>query len=165
MSRSESYGKEYDKAEQFFRKQIQDRVAKAFEYGTLVVRNALLVSGCALLAIPALVGLASEITVDVGEASRAGVLFAFSLVILGAYVIHINWSLHAAAWEKHWEDRQSFLKNYYLDELEYDQAVTGRSNPYGRAITATFWLPHILAVSYLTTISLGFLSLYTSFGI
>jgi len=167
VSDFEKYLSEFEKAQKYFESQISDREDKAFEYGTIVVRNAVLVSGGGLLAVPTIVSLASDVDVDVANASLAGVMFACALLValFGAYVIHINWTLHSAAWHKHWEDRQNLLKNIYLDSVMKDELIVDVSKHFKKRISLTFYIPHILAIVFLVLIILGFYCLYSSLGV
>ena len=161
------YIEEYEKAQVYFNSRISDREQKAFEYGTLVVRNAIFVSGGALLAIPTIAGLVSEIQVNIASAKEAGFSFAVSLLlaILGSYVIHVNWTLHVAAWEEHWERRQKFLRKQYLEESGRESDITESRTGADPWITLTFWVPHALAIFYLICMGYGFFRLYEAFGI
>lgn len=161
------YIEEYEKAQVYFNSRISDREQKAFDYGTLVVRNSIFVSGGALLAIPTIAGLVSEIEVNIASAKIAGFSFAISLLlaIIGSYVIHINWVFHVAAWEEYWERRQNFLREQYLEEGEHDTEITESKTKFDRWIVFTFWVPHVLAIIYLIFMGYGFFRLYDAFGI
>ena len=168
MKNYEIYRKEYETAQKYYETHIADKENKAFEYGTLVVKNAILVSGGGLLAIPAIAGLSTDLPVDTAEAATAGFSFACALVlaIAGAYVIHINWTLNAAAWEKYWDDRREYLHKFYEDGTDPEQLGKIPQVVYfKRAILATFWLPHLLAAFYLILLGYGFLRLYSALGV
>lgn len=161
------YIREFKEAQMYFDSKINDREGKAFDYGTLVVRNAILVSGGALLAIPTIAGLVSEIQVNVESAKIAAVLFsaALLLAILGAYLIHVNWTLHVAVWEEYWERRQKFLKDIYLEDKQPDTAALREKTRYDFWVTLTFYLPHVLAFVYLIVLGCGLFHLYQAFGV
>lgn len=161
------YVEEYEKAHIYFNSRISDREQKAFEYGTLVVRNAILVSGGALLAIPTIAGLVSQIEVNIASAKVAGFSFAASLLlaILGSYIIHVNWTLHVATWEEYWERRQKFLLDYYVNSDEAKPEISEAGTKYDFWLGVTFWVPHMLAIIYLVIMGYGFFRLYDAFGI
>jgi hypothetical protein len=165
MTDYQSYKNAYDDAARLFLAQISDRETKAFEYGVIVVRNAVLVSGGGLLAIPTIIGLSNDLPVDRQIASLAGLYFAMALFlcIATAYIIHINWTLHVAAWERDWADRQILLKKVYLDKTPIEKLPTEPAKHYSRAIKFTFCLPHICALAYLVLIARGFFLLYKAF--
>ena len=167
MKDYDKYLREYEKADLYFSNQIADREQKAFEYGTIVVRNAVLISGGALLAIPAIAGLSRDIPVKLSEAATAGFLFASALIvsILGSYIIHINWTLHVQAWESFWEDRRKYLERTYLSDEPIEPSEIVPMLHLQKSITLTFYLPHACAIAYLVLIILGFTKLYGAFGI
>jgi hypothetical protein len=167
MSDIRQYREEYVEAEVFFQQMIRDRDAKAFEYGTLVVRNAVLVAGGGLLAIPALVGLADEVVINVEIATRAGLCFALGLLlaILAAYVVHINWTLLSVVWRKLWDDRKEYLRRVHLNGEGHESAVSCLRTYHDRGISITFWAPHFIAILYFISIGSGLFYLYSSFGL
>ncbi|MCZ7675955.1 MAG: hypothetical protein M5U35_08925 [Roseovarius sp.] len=163
----DAYRTEYEKAQAYFQAQITNYENKAFEYGTIVVRNAVLISGGGLLAIPTIVGLGSEVAINTSDAVAASLAFAFALLlsIVGAYVIHINWTFNVDAWRKHWEDRHEFLRKAYLEDASEEELRVDQKEHYKRAIRVTFWLPHCIAILYLLTVGYGFSNLYSAFGV
>lgn len=140
MSDYETYRKELKEAENFFEKRISDTQAKAYDYGILVVRNSVLISGGGLLAIPAIVGLSENIKINVGEIIIAGFSFAGGvfLSLVASYLIHSNWNLHAQAWKKHWDDRRELLEKVYLADVPYEQIDSGSKEH--------FWSIHNMVV-------------------
>ncbi len=162
-----TYTEEFNVSQSFYLKQISDRESKAFEYGLIVVKNATLTSGGALLSIPAIVALSVDLEINMLAASTAGVLFAVSLILalLGTYIVHINWTLHVEAWENMWREKADILKSLHLDRKPLSEDELVPKSHYSKSIKLTFWLPHVIAVSYLICLVLGFVNLYKSLGI
>jgi hypothetical protein len=143
--------------------------SRAYEYGILVVKNAFLVSGGGLFFIPAMVGLSAS--VDLSKAFIAGVLFGLGvlLALLGNYVIHINWTLHGAIWEKFFEIERIQIRKAYKVAFSTDEAdlVSAKASHarLGWWITITFWIPHVLAAAYVASLIAAAYFLYLSFGV
>ena len=163
-----TYGEQFDKAEPYFQHHISGCENKAFEYGIIVVKNAILIAGGGLLAIPAILGLSGVQKIDQADASIAGLSFASALIvaILGAYIVHINWTLHSAAWEKFWEERRQFFRDVYLEGKDWDAALeVEQASHFKKSINVTFWVPHLFALIYLVLVGYGFYRFYLAFGV
>ena len=147
---------------------ILDREQKAYDYGVLVVKNATLIAGGGLLSIPAIIGLAGSVSIDPDEAVAAALWFSGALLstILAAYLIHINWLLHASAHQKWWSDRQDYLAAVYLEPDNKGNRKPFKHQDYHKfGIGVTFWIPHALAGFYVFAVILGFHNLYQAFGL
>ena len=163
-----NYVEQFEESRLRFRADITNAEQKAFDYGVLVVKNSILISGAGLLSIPAIVGLSTDLNVDLSNAIYAAACFSAALLlsIVGAYVIHLNWMFHAAAHQKWWEERQRFLLNDHFPKDGSQHANSAvHSNPYKRRIYVTFWLPHLLVILFLGSLLGAFFFLYASFGV
>ncbi|WP_417727553.1 hypothetical protein [Roseovarius sp.] len=167
MSDYETYRAEFDKEQAYYDNLVADTQNKAFDYGILVVKNAILVAGGGLLAIPAIVGLSKDVPIDRAQAAVAGIYFVSALLIaiFATYIIHLNWTLHSAAWEKHWENRAEVLRKLHIENVSPKELELGRQEPFKKRIAVSFYLPHFMAVIYLILIGLGFLKLYSALGV
>lgn len=140
---------------------------RAYEYGVLVVKNAMLVSGGGLFFIPTMVGLSAEISIH--WAFTSGMLFGACvlLTLVANYLIHWNWLLLEQSWEQIFEiekisARKVFERPYPSDEeelsrLEYKLKKTGRN------ITRLFYGPHILAAVFVLLFGYAAFCLYQAF--
>ncbi|WP_111732693.1 hypothetical protein [Roseovarius amoyensis] len=167
MKDYKTFAEEYEKSQAFFQSQIANYENKAFEYGVIVVRNAVLISGGGLLAIPTIVGLASEVPVNMVDAIAAGIAFSFALIlsILGAYIVHINWMLHAEAWRKHWGIQAEFLRKWYLEDVPEEDLQIEQKQYFSGSVWMTFILPHVMAILFLLSVAYGFCKLYSALGV
>lgn len=142
---------------------------RAYEYGLLVVKNALLVSGGGLFFVPTMTTLSEK--VEINYAIYSGVCFAACVLItlLANYFIHINWLLHEQAWEKIFEIEKRSIRLAFECNLQndaVDQPIDERKlKRTGCWINLTFWIPHILSVLFLIGMSFGAYYLYLAFGI
>lgn len=142
---------------------------RAYEYGILVVKNAFLISGGGLFFIPTMVGLSAK--VDLSYALISGICFAASILMamLGNYIIHINWSLHADVWDDIYEIervdiRKAYQCSYATDES--DRALAkDRMDGKNKWINRTFWLPHFLALLFLVSLFIACYNLFSAFGV
>lgn len=97
MKHSEKYRDAVDRDKLLFngiKTQVDNKVC---EYRILTVRSAFSVAGAGSIAVPAVVGLADKGPVATSAAAMAYVMSAICTVV--AYLIHINWILHAGHWE------------------------------------------------------------------
>ncbi|GAB4383566.1 hypothetical protein [Albidovulum sp.] len=143
--------------------------SRAYDYGILVVKNAFLVSGGGLFFIPAMVGLSAD--VDLSRALFAGVFFGLGvlLALLGNYAIHINWTLHDAAWDRIHEIeriqiRQAYKRAFPTDDADLAAAKASHAKV-SWWITFTFWIPHVLAIAFVISLIAAAYFLYLSFGV
>jgi hypothetical protein len=166
MPNRDQYLKDLESSQRYYEREINDRESKAFEYGLLVVKNGTLIAGGALLSIPTIVALAPDFDVDIETARLAGMLLGASLLvtILGAYVIHINWMLHAVAYEEYRDRDFKFLHRLHIED---DTEVQPDRSPVSvvKWIWVTFWIPHLCAISYVVLLSSGLWHLYQAFGV
>jgi len=142
---------------------------RAYEYGTLVVKNAFLVAGGGLLFIPTMVGLSAS--VNLRDAVVAGLCFgvAVLLSLLANYIIHLNWLLHEGAWDKTYKIERLYIREAFGLSFENDRNSLREAQKslsrYGRGIAVTFWIPHIPALLYIIFLCVAVHFLYLSFGV
>ncbi len=142
---------------------------RSYEYGVLAVKNFMLISGGALIALPALAKLSNDY--DENMAILAGACFAFGLLasLACTYVIHINWTLLYECQElSHSRDQNSIVKAYLPsrydesdDERDYQREIASKS----KKIWWTWAIPHILGVLGFTVFLLGCWFFYSGFSV
>lgn len=142
---------------------------RAFDYGVMAVKNVLFVSGGALLAIPAVVGLTDAF--ETRLAALAGLSFGVSvaLSVLCIYIIHINWlsHYHVAFWEKQlaikrvWEAHLPKQNWTGLSEDDLKRRIKRNTSMIGW----TFVLPHVFGLFAFVSFAYGAFRLYQSVGL
>lgn len=142
---------------------------RSYEYGVLAVKNFMLISGGALIALPALAKLSAEY--DGKMAIMAGICFAFSLLVslVCTYVIHLNWTLLYESEElAHAQDLQSLSKAYLPsrhdntdEERDYQREIDAKTSK----IWWTWAIPHVLGVIGFAIFLLGCWFFYSGFSV
>lgn len=140
---------------------------RAYEYGVLVVKNAMLVSGGGLFFIPTMVGLSAAISLD--WAFLSGMLFGLCvlLTLVANYFIHWNWMLLERSWDDIYgieqiEIRASFGREFTTDKDELaklKKSLTERE----KWISGLFYGPHVIAVLFVIMFGIAAYCLYEAF--
>jgi len=150
------------------REEITTASQRAYDYGVLAVKNVLLVSSGALLAIPAISGLSDRL--EPAMAASAGLNFAIAigLSVLCIYIIHVNWmsNFHLALWSKQKMIKQVW-ENYLPDSIwenESESLLNRKEKFHQRLILITFFLPHLFGLGAFVFFAFGCLKLYQSVG-
>ena len=142
---------------------------RAYEYGVLVVKNALLISGGGLFFIPAMAGLNKSM--EVANALLSGALFGSCviLVLFANYLIHWNWMLVEEAWVKIYEIEKVDIRKAYgvgwSGDAVFKEKTQLELDKTNRKVTALFYAPHFLAIAFVILFSAASYHLYTAFRI
>lgn len=164
----DEYRQAYDRQRDEFGRYIESNQSRAFEYGVIVIKNAVLISGGGLLATPTILTVADSVRVDSEAAIVASLFFTASLLlsIIGCYLVHLNWTLHTSYWTELWNKRADMIHDHFFGESGFE-AIASRKDPerLQRWIGTTFWASHALALVYLILIGLGFYFLYSALGV
>lgn len=142
---------------------------RAYEYGVLAVKNFMLISGGALIALPALAKMVPDY--DQSVTVLAGACFAGSLLIslVCSYVIHLNWALLYDSQELASERdmasiTKAFLPSRHDLSTSPDQFV-GRIEKKHRKVWLSWIIPHILGVAGFAVFLLGCWFFYSGFDL
>ncbi len=164
--------KGYDAARQrnneFHGEYLRSFSERSYEYGVLAVKNFMLISGGALVALPALAKLSNDYNEKM--AIYAGVCFAICLLtsLLCTYVIHLNWTLLFESQDLMHSRDQYDISRTYLPSLHTDQDggedYQQKIDAKNRIIWWTWLLPHILGISGFAVFLLGSYFFYSGFG-
>ncbi|WP_224823376.1 hypothetical protein [Cognatishimia sp. MH4019] len=142
---------------------------RAYEYGTLVIKNAFLVSGGGLFFIPAMLGMSSELNVE--YAFLSGIFFFGSVVLalVSNFLIYINFSLLERSGEAVFDLEKIYLRRNLSREFETDKAdeaeLIRKYNSSDAWIFLSYWLPIIFAFLFLASLFFGAYFLYLAFGL
>ncbi len=140
-----------------------------YEYGILAVKNFMLISGGALVALPALAKLSPEYNEKM--ALLAGTCFAFCLLasLVCTYVIHLNWTLLYENQElARSRDQHSIIKAYLpsrYESAEADRDFQGEIDKKNRKVWWTWLIPHVLGVISFAVFLLGCWFFYSGFDL
>ncbi|MGJ8625473.1 MAG: hypothetical protein ACSHXB_00825 [Sulfitobacter sp.] len=140
---------------------------RAYEYGVLVVKNAMLVSGGGLFFIPTMASLSKNISLEWAFAS--GMLFGACvlLTLIANYLIHLNWLFLEGSWEEIYEiekiqARLAYSRPFQSDEqnliLRKEKLATAN-----RRITLSFYGPHLIALVFVIAFGFAAFCLYEAF--
>ena len=143
--------------------------ARAYEYGVLSVKNFMLISGGALVALPAL----AQVTDSSEPRSTiiAGFLFAFSLImsLICTYVIHLNWVFHQKYKELIVQRDNQLIMKHYLPDHTFDEVPGEALNKLLKAKISQIWwtwiIPHILGAVGLAAFLSGCWFFYSGLGL
>ena len=165
----EEYVAAIERSRNYFRDRIDRYADKAFEYGVLTAKNALVVAAGGLVAVPTLTGPSEQISVS--HAVTGGLFFACAvlLALVASYVIHINWSYHEQVWQAHFilhEVQLRVIAKLAQSDDDDEKAMAQRRVRRGtRVIWITFWAPHMIMALYLASCGYAWLNLYWAMGI
>ncbi|WP_120635919.1 hypothetical protein [Ruegeria sp. EL01] len=140
---------------------------RGYEYGILAVKNFMLISGGALIALPALAKLSPDY--EEKMAMLAGSCFAFCLLasLACTYIIHLNWTLFYESQELARSRDQHLIIKAYLPS-RYDGADESRDfqTEIEKKNRKAWWawiVPHVLGVISFTVFLLGCWFFYSGF--
>lgn len=142
---------------------------RGYEYGILAVKNFMLISGGALVALPAL----AKLSPDYSErmAVLAGVCFAFCLLasLACTYITHVNWMLLYEGRELARErDLASITKAFLPSRYDVSQDNRDFQKEINRKYRKAWWawlLPHVLGIVSFAVFLLGCWFFYSGFGV
>jgi hypothetical protein len=143
---------------------------RSYEYGLLVVKNAMLVSGGGLFFIPTIVGLSSELDIEWSWAFSSGMLFGACVLmtLIASYMIHVNWLLNGAAWEDIYEIEKIGIRKAFGTAFEHDESelVRLKSQKAKRDIWINrfFYSPHLIAFLFVLLFGAAAWCLYEAFS-
>ena len=142
---------------------------RAYEYGVLAVKNFMLISGGALVVLPALAKMVPDF--DQSVAVMAGACFAGSLLtsLVCTYVIHLNWLLLYDSQELASERDMASISMAFLpsrhDFPTSPDLFARRIDRKHRKVWLSWIIPHILGVVGFAIFLLGCWFFYSGFDL
>lgn len=140
---------------------------RSYEYGVLVVKNALVVSGGGLFFLPAMVGLAAEINIE--YAVHSGLFFGICvlLTLVANYLIHLNWMMLEQSLEHIYEiERILIRKSHSVAYATDENSLLKAQNSLDRTswwVPVLFYIPHLLAALFVISFAAAAFNLYNAF--
>lgn len=163
---------EYEKArirnDQIHGEHLRAFSQRSYEYGALSVKNLTLISGGAIIAIPAIAGISPKLSAEVAAASGMWFVAALLLSVACTYVIHLNWSFNYDQRDAEYDRDHARIVRAFLpsraNEYEDDKSYYRTARKFYRLAWWTYAIPHILGIlGYLAFLG-GCWTLYDGFS-
>lgn len=140
---------------------------RAYEYGVMVVKNAMLVSGGGLFFIPTMAGLSANISIE--WAFYSGMFYGLCvlLTLIANYLIHLNWLFLESSWEEIYEIEKIQLRMAYSRAFSTDEKMledrSSSLKKINKRVMILFYAPHVCAGIFVLIFGLASFCLYEAF--
>lgn len=148
---------------EIFDPRIEAALEYQVQYGQLIIKNLILLSGGSLVALPAMSPLLPDVPASVFALAAIKMFSALMLFIVCAYAAHLNFSFfsHLLLFQKHRRAQE-------IEDARLDQILSNNPPPekalaaiagYRRKVGATMWIAHVSGIVGIAILGWGAFSL------